>query len=106
MALRGSFPSLLFARTVLGPVSLAAAYTGIIVMAPDALSADVEIVGSVIAGGVECPLFRTTDGRVFALDGVAKRNLPQGTRLRLRGREVAMSVCQQGKTFLVTAILD
>ena len=91
---------------LLGPAGSGSTQAGIIMTASTAPPAGVEIAGSIIEGGVECPLFRTTDGRVFALDGVAKRKFSPGRSLRLRGREVAMSICQQGRSFLVTEILD
>lgn len=62
----------------------------------------------VIERGVECPRVRLPDGRTFSLQGGAvsrlRAALVPGTRIRLVGRPVGMSTCQQGATLAVQEI--
>ncbi|WP_349371478.1 DUF5818 domain-containing protein [Salinarimonas sp.] len=60
--------------------------------------------GTLVPGGVECPLLRTDDGRVYALQGVRPADLPDGELLTVRGRPLMFSTCQQGQGFLVEQI--
>lgn len=63
------------------------------------------IEGQIIEGGVTCQLFKTTDGRTFALDGM-NVDLPiDGRILRVEGIPVGVSTCQQGDAFHVVTIL-
>ena len=59
------------------------------------------ITGEFVAGGAECPLFRTDDGRGFSLAGLRHADAPVGAKATLWGTEVEFSTCQQGLTFSV-----
>lgn len=62
----------------------------------------VEIIqGTVVEGGIACPLLRLADGRVLALQGVGRSEARPGAKLRLKGMHVQMSTCQQGPAFHV-----
>lgn len=64
----------------------------------------IEATGTIIEGGVECPLVRLDDGRVFSL--MAQRHpgeaLEPGTRIKLLGQITMISVCQQGEALAVS----
>ena len=60
-----------------------------------------EITGTFVEGGVECPLFRTDDGRGFALMGIDRGTAKIGAKARLWGQAVEFSTCQQGDAFTV-----
>jgi hypothetical protein len=64
------------------------------------------IQGRLIPGGVECPLFRLDDGREATLQGVSSADAMAGGRLTLRGQWIDISTCQQGRTFLVTEVIE
>ena len=66
---------------------------------PDAM---IEVVGTVIGGGVVGPLFRLDDGRVFALDRFIPGSVRPGKRMSLRGRVALNSFCHQGEAFTVS----
>lgn len=59
--------------------------------------------GIIIAGGIECPLAALDDGRVYALSGAGPitSQLKPGTRIKLEGVPVGVSVCMQGQTLHV-----
>lgn len=63
------------------------------------------IVGTILAGGVICPLLQLDDGRVFALQGFDRSAAQVGERVAVAGQPIRMSTCQQGPAFLVTAII-
>ena len=63
------------------------------------------IVGTILAGGVICPLLQLDDGRVFALQGFDRSAAQIGDRVSVSGQPIMMSTCQQGPAFLVTAII-
>jgi hypothetical protein len=63
------------------------------------------IVGTILAGGVICPLLQLDDGRVFALQGFDRSAAQVGARVSVAGQPIMMSTCQQGPAFLVTAII-
>ncbi len=62
--------------------------------------------GTIIAGGVECPLIQLDDGRVFALERIGKLDAPVGASLHVLGHTVRLSMCQQGQAFAVTRVLE
>ena len=62
------------------------------------------ISGIVVDGGIVCPLLKLADGRVYALQGAARADAPVGLAITVSGMLIAMSTCQQGDAFLVTAI--
>ena len=55
--------------------------------------------GMFIEGGVECPLFRVDDGRVFSLSGIDLNLVKIGAKATLWGQEQMFSTCQQGPNF-------
>ena len=60
-----------------------------------------DVIEGVYAGpGVECPLFKLTDGRVITLSGKLPA-LETGATFKLTGRCARMSTCMQGDTFQV-----
>lgn len=63
--------------------------------------------GTVIEGGVECPMFRADNGDRFPLRGIARGRFPVGTRLILVGYFVRVSKCMQGpRTLQIERVLD
>ncbi len=62
-----------------------------------------ELLGALIEGGVECPLFQTDDGKRYTLLGDLK-GLKNGDRVRLTGEVVEASFCMQGQTLSVKSI--
>jgi hypothetical protein len=61
------------------------------------------ILGVVAKRGVECPRFKLDDGRMISLMGVGSA-IQVGVPLKLTGRWVQQSICQQGRTFSVSKI--
>ena len=59
--------------------------------------------GTIVTGGAECPLFRSDDGRRFALAGNLGSFKP-GDRVTVRGRVAQVSACMQGQTLTVQRI--
>ena len=59
--------------------------------------------GTIVTGGAECPLFRSDDGRRFALAGNLGSFKP-GDRVTVRGRVAQVSTCMQGQTLTVQRI--
>ena len=69
--------------------------------ASSAPGAEMEVIEGVYAGpGVECPLFRLTDGRLITLSGKLPA-LETEAIFRLTGRWARISTCMQGDTFQV-----
>ena len=64
--------------------------------APATATGSDSIEGELVAGGVECPLFRLTDGEEVALTG--QPPTAPGT-YALTGRWARFSNCMQGRTF-------
>jgi len=65
-----------------------------------------ELSGVIIAGGVVCPLLQTDSGEIYALSGAVPARPEPGTQLRLRGYEAKLSICQQGREFRVTQVVN
>lgn len=63
----------------------------------------ITVVGTLTTEGVECPALRSDDGRLYTLAGNVGRFRP-GDRVRIQGRRVEASFCQQGTTIEVTRI--
>lgn len=64
------------------------------------------IAGTIVEGGVVCPLLQLEDGEKVPLTGVRMGEHPAGTRLQLEGKFVQFSICQQGRrTFEVVRVL-
>jgi len=61
------------------------------------------VVDATITGpGAPCPLARDTSGRDFSIQsGLSASVFATGARLRLTGRWIDFSVCQQGPTLMV-----
>ena len=69
--------------------------------ASSAPRAEMDVIEGVYAGpGVECPLFKLTDGRLITLSGKLPALETEAT-FRLTGRWVRISTCMQGDTFQV-----
>jgi hypothetical protein len=64
----------------------------------------IELRGTFVEGGVECPLFRTDDGTGYALQGIDLTAIRIGAAAVLQGREVEISICQQGRAFDVQSV--
>jgi hypothetical protein len=63
--------------------------------------------GTVVQGGIVCPLLRKADGEIVPLTGVAMDAFAEGTQLSLTGSFVARSTCQQGqRTFAVERVVS
>lgn len=62
--------------------------------------------GTIVEGGVVCPLIRLPDGTVYSLMGIGAAEAPVGRRMTLEGRVVPFSTCQQGESFQVTKIIE
>lgn len=63
--------------------------------------AEMDVIEGVYAGpGVECPLFKLTDGRLITLSGKLPALETKAT-FELTGRWVRISTCMQGDTFQV-----
>ncbi len=64
----------------------------------------IEIKGTFVEGGVECPLFRTEDSETYALEGIDRSLVQIGQQAALKGQFVMFSTCQQGQTFSVKSV--
>lgn len=64
-----------------------------------------QTISGTVKPGVVCPLLQLADGRVFALQGVDRRDAPTGASITVAGRPIMMSTCQQGPAFLVARII-
>lgn len=62
-----------------------------------------ELLGTLIPGGVECQLFQTESGEKYTLIGDLK-GFKNGDRVKLTGEIVQMSHCMQDTTLLLTTI--
>lgn len=58
--------------------------------------------GTLVPGGVECPLFRMDSGTDITLQGLPRSLMVIGSRLQLEGIWARTSFCQQGRTLVVT----
>jgi len=70
---------------------------------PAAPPATVTVAGTLTDEGVECPALRAADGRLYTLLGEV--DAPVGAQVRVRGREVEISFCQQGTTLQVDEVV-
>lgn len=61
------------------------------------------VVGTLVGGGVECPLLRADSGRLYSLAGDTGE-YGRGDRVRVEGRLAEVSICQQGATIEVRRI--
>jgi hypothetical protein len=81
-------------------LGLAAMTTGAMA---DGMQADIpgliEIKGTFVEGGVECPLFLTEDGTRYALQNIDLAIVRIGAAAVLMGAETQFSICQQGPAF-------
>jgi hypothetical protein len=59
--------------------------------------------GTMTGQGVECPVMRGDDGRLYSLAGNTGPFGP-GDRVRVRGEIAQMSFCMQGTTISVRSI--
>ncbi|MBB3981415.1 hypothetical protein GGR44_001062 [Sphingobium fontiphilum] len=64
-----------------------------------------QTISGTVQAGVVCPLLHLSDGRVFALQGVNRKDAPVGASVTVVGRPIMMSTCQQGPAFLVARII-
>lgn len=64
-----------------------------------------ELLGTLIPGGVECQLFQSESGEKYTLIGDLK-GLKNGDRVTLTGEIVQMSHCMQETTLLLNTITD
>jgi hypothetical protein len=68
-----------------------------------AQAADTRLRGTIISGGVTCPLMRAQDGKTVSLTGLPHEFRKPGTRVSLTGSFVQYSFCQQGSgTFAIS----
>jgi LysM repeat protein len=63
------------------------------------------VTGTLVGGGVECPLFRADNGRLYSLAGDTG-GFRRGDRVIVQGRHVEVSICQQGATIQVHRIAE
>lgn len=63
----------------------------------------ITVIGTLIAGGVECQAFRSDMGQLYTLTGNLGR-LRNGDKVTVVGRLVQISTCQQGTTLVVESI--
>jgi len=61
--------------------------------------------GLLIKGGIECPLLRADNGRVYSLTGDLG-GFGAGDRVQLEGRLAEVSICMQGATVEVDGITE
>jgi LysM repeat protein len=61
--------------------------------------------GTLTKGGVECPLLRSDDGRVYSLTGDIEGFGP-GDRVLVEGRLAEVSICMQGQALQVRRISE
>lgn len=72
--------------------------------APGTEPGQLTIVGTVTREGVECPAMRGEDGRLYTLTGRLSEDVRAGDRVRVVGRDVLSSSCQQGTTIRVQGL--
>jgi LysM repeat protein len=63
------------------------------------------VTGTLIGGGVECPLLRADSGRLYSLAGETGE-FNRGDRVQVHGRLAEVSICQQGATIEVRRIVE
>jgi hypothetical protein len=63
----------------------------------------VELIGTLISGGVECQLFQTDSGEKYTLTG-SLNGFQNGDRVKLSGRTVEISNCMQETTLSINRI--
>lgn len=63
----------------------------------------VELIGTLIPGGVECQLFQTDSGEKYTLTG-SLNGFQNGDRVKLSGRTVEISHCMQETTLSISRI--
>lgn len=63
------------------------------------------VTGTIVSGGVECPLLRSDDGRRFSLSGDLG-GFGRGDRVEVTGRLADVSICMQGPTLEVRRISE
>ena len=63
------------------------------------------VTGTLVGGGVECPLLRADNGRLYSLAGDTG-DFRRGERVRVEGRLAEVSICQQGATIQVRRIAE
>ncbi len=63
------------------------------------------VTGTLVGGGVECPLLRADDGRLYSLAGDTGA-FSRGERVRVEGRLAEVSICQQGATIQIRRIAE
>jgi hypothetical protein len=86
-------------------LSIAMLATGAVAEGMLASASDlVEIRGTFIEGGVECPLFRAEDETTYSLTGIDRTIIKIGASAVLTGAETQFSTCQQGPTFKVRSV--
>jgi hypothetical protein len=64
----------------------------------------IELRGTFVEGGVECPLFQVDGGPSYALQGIDRSIIRIGAKAVLIGRLVEFSTCQQGDAFAVNLV--
>jgi hypothetical protein len=70
---------------------------------PAGASERLTVTGVLTGEGVECPVLRADDGRLYALLGDIGEAAP-GDRLRVTGRVAEMSICMQGTALAVETV--
>lgn len=75
------------------------------VTARSAPSERLVVTGTLIRGGVECPLLRADTGRVYSLAGDLRGYGP-GDRVEVAGRIAEASICMQGPTIEVRRVSE
>jgi hypothetical protein len=66
---------------------------------------DITIIGTMIAGGVECHAMRAEDGTIYTMRrSPLVRQLRPGARVKVEGKIAETSTCQQGITIVPTRI--
>jgi LysM repeat protein len=75
------------------------------VTARSARSERLVITGTLIKGGIECPLLRADNGRVYSLAGDL-RGYGHGDRVEIAGRIAEASICMQGPTVEVRRVSE
>lgn len=73
--------------------------------AGEAMDGDEIIQGVLIGPGVLCPQFRLDGGEQISLESALPEGLAQGVPVRLSGRFLRASRCQQGRAFAVSGIV-
>lgn len=67
----------------------------------------VRVEGTLVEGGVVCPLLRTAEGELVPLMGISVDGYHLGTRMTLAGMFVRFSPCMQGqRTLQVQQVLS